>query len=282
MPDDSAELLAYLGRLQLLTAYIDPTADTPQATAIRDAGASIDALPVIDVDSLSDWVRRRPRDVYTLGLAVGLSQEKLKNLVKARFGTSSWARAATEYPAAVITWLDDEFGLLRSLAVQRNRAYAFGDVLAARGTSRQTASSAGVAGRSVEDAVEVIVNDLGLPYEMRGRFVGRNGETGPADLAIPTMAEALIAVACKGFDSTGSKLTSAVSEVTEMANVRFAQQYVMAVVDGIGWLSRKGDFRRMYALAETRRIDGLYTLADLDLFRADLRTAALRHGLLAP
>lgn len=38
MPDDSAELLAYLGRLQLLTAYIDPTADTPQATAIRDAG----------------------------------------------------------------------------------------------------------------------------------------------------------------------------------------------------------------------------------------------------
>lgn len=177
---------------------------------------------MIDADTLSDWARRRPRDVYTLGHAVGLSQEKLKNLVRSRFGTSSWARAATEHPPAVITWLDDELGLLRSLTVQRNRAYAFGDVLAARGTSRQTGSSPGVAGGTIEDAVEAIVKDLGLPYEMRGCFVGRNGVTGPADLAIPNMTEALIAVACKGFDSTGSKLTSAVSEVTEMANVRFA------------------------------------------------------------
>ena len=36
----------------------------------------------------------------------------------------------------------------------------FGDVLAARGTSRQTATSAGVAGRSIEDAVEQIVQEL--------------------------------------------------------------------------------------------------------------------------
>ena len=78
----------------------------------------------------------------------------------------------------------------------------------------------------------------------------------------------------------GSKLTAAVTEVTEMANVRYAHQYVLAVVDGIGWLNRLGDFRRMYALAESRRIDGLYALADLDRFRDDLEQAARRHGLL--
>ncbi|MEV6283276.1 hypothetical protein [Kribbella sp. NPDC051770] len=281
MADDSPELLGYLTRLQRLTAHIDPTADSPQATAIRQAGASLDALPTIDAVVMTDWVKDQPRDVYTLGLAVGLSQEKLKNLLKAEFGTASWAKAATDDAEALVAWLDSEFGLLDALAAQRNRTYAFGDILAARGTSRQTASSAGVAGRLIEDAIEAIVKDLGLPYEMRGRFVGRNGDTGPADLAIPSMASALIAVACKGFDSTGSKLTAAVSEVTEMANVRFAHQYILAVVDGIGWLSRMGDFRRMYALAETRRIDGLYALADLDRFRVDLETAARRHGLLS-
>lgn len=72
---------------------------------------------------------------------------------------------------------------------------------------------------------------------MRGRFVGRNGETGTADVAIPGFRDCLIAIACKGFDSTGSKLTAAVSEVTEMANVHFARQYLMGVVDGIGWIS---------------------------------------------
>lgn len=278
---DSPKMMGYLGRLQRLTAHIDPTADSPRAAAIREAGASIDALDAIDVETLAHWVEARPREVYALGLAVGLSQEKLKNLLKSRFGTSSWAKAAMTDPTAVVVWLDEEFGLLDALAAQRNRAYAFGDILAARGTSRQTASSAGVAGRLIEDAVEVVVNDIGLPYEMRGRFVGRNGETGPADLAIPSMTEALIAVACKGFDSTGSKLTAAVSEVTEMANVRFAHQYVMAIVDGIGWLSRMGDFRRMYRLVEARRIDGLYALADLNQFRLDLETSAQRHGLLA-
>ncbi len=280
MADDSPELRAYLARLRRLTAHVNPTLASPQSQAIREAGSSLDALPHIDSDSVTAWVASRPRDVYALGLAVGLSQEKLKNLLKARFGTSSWVKVAADDPFALVSWLNDEFQLFDGLLVQRNRAYEFGDILAARAASRQTASSAGVAGRLIEDAVESIVRELGLPYEMRGRFVGRNGETGPADLVVPSFSAALIAVACKGFDSTGSKLTAAVSEVTEMANVRFAQQYVLAVVDGIGWLSRMGDFRRMYALAESRRIDGLYALADLDRFRADLLAASQRHGLL--
>jgi len=176
--------------------------------------------------------------------------------------------------------MDGEFNLLASLEAQRARPYSFGDVLAARGTSRQTASSAGVAGRLIEDQVEAIVQGLDLPYEMRGRFVGVNGRTGPADLAIPNFTECVIAVGCKGFDSTGSKLTAAVSEITEMVDVHRPHQYLMAVVDGIGWLGRMGDFRRMWEHYEHRRIEGLYTLSDLDLFRSDLQDAARRARLL--
>lgn len=278
--DEAAGLEEYLGRLRRLTEHVDPMAASPEADAIRAAGASLDRLPEVSEEILVEWVTVHPEAVNALGLAVGLSQEKLKNLLKVRFGSSSWARVAKGDPHGLVAWLVEEFDLVTALEQQRNRAYTFGDVLAARGTSRQTATSAGVAGRSIEDAVEQIVQELGLPYAMRGRFVGRNGETGPADLAVPDFDNAVVAVACKGFDSTGSKLTAAVTEVTEMANVRYAHQYVLAVVDGIGWLNRLGDFRRMYALAESRRIDGLYALADLDRFRDDLEQAARRHGLL--
>lgn len=279
--DDAAGLEDYLGRLRRLTEHVDPTAASPEADALREAGASLDRLPEVSEEILVEWVAVHPEMVNALGLAVGLSQEKLKNLLKVRFGSSSWARVAKGDPHGLVAWLVEEFDLVAALEHQRNRTYTFGDVLAARGTSRQTATSAGMAGRSIEDAVEQIVQDLGLPYAMRGRFVGRNGETGPADIAVPDFENAVVAVACKGFDSTGSKLTAAVTEVTEMANVRYAHQYVLAVVDGIGWLNRLGDFRRMYALAESRRIDGLYALADLDRFRDDLEQAARRHGLLA-
>jgi hypothetical protein len=278
--DGAGGLEEYLGRLRRLTEHVDPMAASPEADAIRAAGVSLDRLPEVSEEILVEWVTVHPEAVNALGLAVGLSQEKLKNLLKVRFGSSSWARVAKGDPHGLVAWLVEEFDLVTALEQQRNRAYTFGDVLAARGTSRQTATSAGVAGRSIEDAVEQIVQELGLPYAMRGRFVGRNGETGPADLAVPDFDNAVVAVACKGFDSTGSKLTAAVTEVTEMANVRYAHQYVLAVVDGIGWLNRLGDFRRMYALAESRRIDGLYALADLDRFRDDLDQAARRHGLL--
>ena len=57
---------------------------------------------------------------------------------------------------------------------------------------------------------------------------------------------AAIAVAAKGFDSTGSKLTDAVREIEEMADVRLPRQFIMAVIDGIGWKSRQSDLRRIY------------------------------------
>lgn len=273
---------AYLTRLRTLTAHADPLADNRDADSIRAASESLEGLSIIDRDSLAAWAFARPKGIYTLGLAVGLSQEKLRNLLKAEFDTSSWAKVARDTPDDLIAWLDTEFDVVASLRSQVGRSYSMGDVLAARGTSRQTAARAGAAGRLIEDQVEAIVQDLQLPYEMRGRFTGRNGETGPADLAIPSFDAAVITVACKGFDSTGSKLTAAVTEVQEMAQVRFAHQYVFAVVDGIGWRSRQGDFRRMYALLEAGRIDGLYALADLARFAGDLQDAGIRRKLIEP
>lgn len=269
----------YVRSLGRLTAHIDPTAASPAAAEIKDAAASLAALAEITEETLTAWMARHPSWVNVLGLAVGLSQEKLKNTLKHHFNTSGWVTLARNRPGDLVRLLEEDFDLVRLVTVQRCRRYDFGDVLVARAGTRQTASSAGASGRKVEDEIEAIAHDLGLPHQTRTRFAGRDG-TAPCDLVIPAGESADIVVAAKGFDSTGSKLTDAVREIVEMAQVRLPRQFVMAVIDGIGWKSRLADLRRIYDLWEKRQIDGMYTLANIDQFRRDLEQAARRLGLL--
>ena len=145
-----------------------------------------------------------------LGLAVGLSRERLRNALRHRFGTTGWVTLARERADDLITMLDEQYDLVRLVAEQRDKIYNFGDLLAARAGSRATAVRAGAAGRRVEDEIQVVAERLGLPYALRTRFAGRNGRTAACDLVIPDAKAAVIAVAAKGFDSTGSKLTDAV------------------------------------------------------------------------
>lgn len=271
---------SYLGTLGRLTAHIDPTASTPEAEDIKEAATQLTALPVVDVPSLATWAEANPTRVPVLGLVVGLGQEKLKNALRDEFGTSGWFTLGRKRASDLIAWLDRDFDLLRMLNVQRARQYDLGDVLVARAGSRVTATQAGQSGRKVEDEIEAIAADLGLPYEARTRFTGRAGRTAPCDLVVPSSEKAEIVVAAKGFDSTGSKLTDAVREIEEMAEIRLPRQFVIAVVDGIGWKSRKSDLRKIHSLWDTRQIDGMYTLANLDRFRADLDEAARLRALI--
>lgn len=271
----------YVASLSRVTAHVDPTLDTPEGQAIKHAALSLGALPTVDLGTLEAWIQANPEDVPVLGLVVGLSQEKLKNALRQHLGSSSWTRLARENPAGVAAMLDSEFLLVASLASQRFRKYTFGELLVARAGTRVNATSAGTAGRLVEDRIEAIAVDLGLPYVLRGRFEGRHHRTAPCDLAVPEAGGAAqVVVAAKAFDSTGSKLTDAVREVEEMADVRKPSQFVMAVIDGIGWLSRANDLRKIHALWVSGQIDGMYTLTTLGDFRSDLEHAARLRGLL--
>jgi hypothetical protein len=172
----------------------------------------------------------------------------------------------------------DEFGLIARLAEQMRRSWTFEDVLLERYLWSQRGASGAIGrGRGVEDQVEAVVRRIGLPFRLRTRFVGRGGASAPCDLAAPEGGDAAqIVVAMKGFNSTGSKLTDAVREIEAMADVRRAQQYVFAVIDGIGWKNRQADLRRIHQLWVDRSIDGLYTLAHLERFEDDVRSAAAR------
>ncbi|WIM87894.1 hypothetical protein PT015_24265 [Candidatus Mycobacterium wuenschmannii] len=270
----------YLASLASLTPHVDPTTVTPETEDIHRAVSSLAELPTIDKAELSDWVARQPHWAYVLGLIVGLSQEKLKNRLRDRFDRAGATHLARQHPADLIEYFDSTFSLVLMVQRHLNRSYGLADVLVARAGTRVTATRAGAAGRLIEDKIEAIAQDLGLPYATRTRFVGSNGQTGPADLVIPQTENALIVVAAKGFDSTGSKLTDAFGEIERMALIRQPRQFIMAVVDGIGWKSRRADLRRIHALWVNNQIDGLYTVANLSQFRADLETAARLRQLL--
>jgi hypothetical protein len=269
-------VVSSLGRL---TAHIDPTAPSANASDIKEAAHSLSMLGDVSIDSLASWVAAHPEWVPVLGLAVGLSQEKLKNALKDRLDSSGWQTLARKRAGELITMLDEDYDVVRLVSVQRCRSYDFGDMLVARAGTRLTAARAGVSGRKVEDEIEAIVAGLGLMWQTRTRFVGRNNRTAPCDLVIPNGGNAAIVVAAKAFDSTGSKLTDAVREIEEMADVRLPRQYIIVVIDGIGWKSRKADLRRIYDLWVSEQIDGMYSLASLGRFREDVERAARLRGL---
>lgn len=265
----------YVAALSRLTSHVDPTSASSGTAALHEAAQSLADLPELSAESLSWWAHQNPAWVPALGLAVGLSQEKLKNMLQHHFGTSGWVTLARARPVELVAMLDTEFDLVTMVEAQRARTYTFGDVLVARAGTRVTANRAATSGRRIEDDIEAVARDLGLSYATRTRFVGRNNRTAPCDLVIPGgLDEALIVVAAKGFDSTGSKLTDTVREIEEMADVRAPRQFVMAVIDGIGWKSRLADLRRIYELWSSQQINGLYTLATLDQFRIDVAEAA--------
>ncbi len=252
---------AYLESLTDLTTATDPTVLTAEAAELKNIGDTIARLPKVSRESLVDLMAGDPDVVPALGLAVGLSSEALKNVMRHHLGSSGYKKLAKENPFAIIVMLDDNYDLIRLIEKQRKVAYGFGDVLVARAGTRATAVRAAGRGRRIEDEIEAVASDLGLSDATRTRFAGRGGDA-PCDLAIPAGGtEAKIVVAAKGFNSTGSKLTDAVREVEEMARLRLPTQFVFVAVDGIGWKSRQADLRRIYRRWEQSTIDGMYTLS---------------------
>lgn len=278
-PDAPQSFDDFVRTLQMLSGPVE--LDPKDRFAYEDAAAAIQSLPSADRPSLAALIRGHPEWARVLGLVVGLSKEQMKNKLRHRLGSSSSEKLARANPDGLVAMLDDEFHLVDEVEAQRIREWSFADLLMERAASTSRAGRAIRRGRALEDAAEAVVRELGLPMVARTDFIGRDGLTGPADIAIPAGgADALIVVAIKAFESTGSKLSDALREIREMAKNRDARQFAFAVVDGIGWLGRRSDLKKIHGLLVTKSIHGLYSLAQMPTFRADLKKAAEIHRLL--
>lgn len=258
-----------------------PTVDAETRASIQKAAVAIAALPRITRSSLAHLIEEHPDWVPYLALCCRLSQEKLKSALRHGLKTSGWITLARTKPASIIELLDDRFGLIEEVRGQRRRRWTFADVLVERQSARVNAAGTIGIGRQLEDEVEQIVASLGIPYLMRTKFVGAHRRTAPCDVAIPGGGDAAeIVIAVKSFGSTGSKQSDAAREFEELVAVRAPHQFAYAFCDGIGWLGRQADLRRILALSESRQLDGVFNLSMAAQFRITLEEAARRRGLL--
>lgn len=272
------EYLASLSAVDSTPPGVEPRA----LDLCEKAAQMVAAAAPLDRARLTEIVKTDPSILPVLAAATGLSQERFKTWLKSRFSTAGWIKLGRVRASELVDALDDDRRLVALLDAQVAREWTWADVLAATMTSRQRASSSVEQGRALEDAVQEVIESLGLAFQARDRFEGTGGRTGPADFAIPgAWGRALIAVAVKGFDSTGSKLTDAATEITTMAEVRKPTQFIFAVVDGLGWHRRAGDLRRIHSLWVENRIDGVFNLSTLPEFRRALNDAARRVRLIA-
>jgi hypothetical protein len=270
------------GLTALGSAAPDADAIAAQAREASEAATALLELPEVTAANVARLVQAHPEWLPYFASCVGLGREQLKRQLQHRLRTSGWLTLARRRSLELVEELDRGFGLLRAIREQRAQQWSFADVLVERARWSQRSASQSIArGRRLEDVVEETVRGLGLPYEMRVRFTGPRGLDAPCDFAVPAGGSAaLIVGAVKGFDSTGSKLTDAVREIEQLAKVRLPRQFVFAFVDGIGWLGRRADLRRIYQLWHEHEIDGLYSLTRREEFHQDLGAAARRLGLL--
>lgn len=270
------QYLATLSAVDTATAGPEPHA----LGVCQLATDAIQAVRPLDAEKLAAIINADPSLTPVLAAAAGLSQERFRGWLTQHFGTAGWIQLARTQAKDLAETLDSDLDLINLLEAQASRSWTWADVLARTMAPRQRATASIEQGRALEDVVEATVSSLKLPFKPRTRFDGTRGQSGPADFAIPDGgALALIAVAVKGYDSTGSKLTDAATEIETMAEVRQPRQFIFAVVDGVGWLRRKKDLRRIHTLWTDNRIDGLYNLTTMPSFKTALADAARRHNL---
>lgn len=244
------------------------------------ATALIRSLDPLNTTNLAGAVSREPHLLSVIAAVAGLSQERFKGWLKANFDTAGWIKLGRERSVEVVDALQEQFDVLGLLREQAVRDWTWADVLAQVMSPRSRAGSAIQQGRDLEDQVEAAIRAVSLPFVARTSFVGTNGSLAPADFAIPGSGDAaMIAVAVKGFDSTGSKLSDARREIEEMATIRRPSQYIFAVIDGEGWARRQGDLRRIHELWANDRIEGLFNQNSLTDFREALQDAGRRLRL---
>jgi hypothetical protein len=268
--------------LASLSPFVPPAGgEEPDALGLcQRATKTISALAPLNRKKLAAALAADPEMAPVMAAVAGLSQERFKTWLQDRFGTAGWVTLSRKRSQDLVDSFEKDFQLISLLTAQASRKWTWSDVLARTMAPRQRAGGSVQAGRALEDAVEDVVEGLKLNYEVRTRFTGKADRTAPADFAIPSGSGALIAVAVKGFDSTGSKLSDAAREIDQMVEVRTARQFIFAVVDGQGWLRRQEDLRRIHALWDQELIDGVYTRGQLAEFGKALRGAARRVGLL--
>lgn len=224
---------------------------------------------------LAAVIRDFSRGIDVIRLFTGDSQDAAAHRFCAALGCKpgNWSKITSlalsdpdEFAEALVT-----AGVPDEIWSMIDRTWSIDDVLFERyrfGRGRAIAGQ--LRGRSLENAVQAILDEANIPYEARVTFRSRKG-TAKCDFAIPDRNLPKIVIETKGFEATGSKLTDLLGDVEKIEKIRDHLMHFFVVTDGRGWHNRTSDLKRLLESHEAGVIQMIYTSKRLPQLSKDIQ-----------
>ncbi|OGR28902.1 MAG: hypothetical protein A2X83_08375 [Desulfuromonadales bacterium GWD2_54_10] len=211
---------------------------------------------------------RQPNFLDICRLFFGHSQETVAHMICEQLGGKSMgfvklrslAQKEPEKMAAVM----EELELPDLIFNYTSKKWTTKDILIERyKMSRGRAIAGQSRGRGLEDEVQNVLSEKGIPFQRGVTFTGKKGQTAKCDFCIPTKDHPKIVLEAKGFEATGSKLTDFLGDVLKIGRAKEFQMYFFVVTDGRGWHNRQSDLKKLVEFHEEGLLDMIYTRARL-------------------
>jgi DpnII restriction endonuclease len=249
--------------------------------------AFLQEVPVKDAYTRADMAalfegKGRFRAGFTVAqLFLGISKDEFQDRLGAIVGPGNIG--AKYFAKERETYLDalEKLELPAAMAAAANFKPAWSDILIERLRSgRGKAIKGQTRGRELEDFTETVVREVfGDQYETRCQFTGVGIKVEKCDFAIPDRHKPLIIIESKAYGATGSKQTDVVGDVNKIIDVKRPDTPFILITDGITWMRRLSDLRKLIKLQNDGHISRIYTTKMAAQFEADLRQLKAELGL---
>jgi hypothetical protein len=247
--------------------------------------ALIQSIPIKDTYTDKDVASLFEGDFRTgftvAQLFLGISKDEFQDRLGATVGSGNigakfLAQNRNAYLAAL-----EELELPAAMAAVANFKPAWSDILIERLRSgRGKAIKGQKRGRGLEDFTETVVREVfGEKYEMRCQFAGVGTKVEKCDFAIPDRHKPFILIESKAYGATGSKQTDLVGDVNKIIDAKRPDTPFILITDGITWMRRVSDLRKLVKLQNEGSITRIYTTKMTAQFEADLRQLKTEFGL---
>ena len=208
-------------------------------------------------------------------LFLGISKDEFQDRLGAILGPDKIGVKSFKADRAAYLKALDEIELPNAIAAAVSLKPVWSDILIERLRSgRGKAIRGQKRGRGLEDFTEELVRDVFGEggYEKRCSFTGHSGKIGKCDFVVPNRQRQMILIEAKGYGATGSKMTDVLGDVNKIIEAKRPDTPFMLVTDGITWMRRVSDLKRLVQLQNSGQITRIYTTKMAALFKIDLET----------
>lgn len=207
-------------------------------------------------------------------LFLSLSQDEFESSLRQRgagsAGIKAWRKDREPLLNALLA-----LGLLNVVNTITQKPVTWQEVLLVRlASGRGRAVKGQRRGRALEDFTEAIVREVfsDTGYEVRKSFTCKDGKgTEKCDFAIPTAKDPHVIIEAKAYEATGSKQTDVIGDLEKVLTCKRPDVHFLLVTDGLGWLMRLSDLKKIVRFQNAGDVYRIYTMAMAEDLRADLK-----------